>query len=91
MDTMKKTAEEIKKEHELRMMEHSLRKEKDRSRMFQSRADHWYDKYQKAENKLADIGQQAYNKGYATGIGVGLMVGCIATIIDAAFWKKLLK
>lgn len=73
------------------ILEGRLRRAEKSAQKHQSDASHWMSLCRKAEAKLADIGQEAYDRGYVRGIGVGLMVGCVATIIDAKFWKKILK
>ena len=61
------------------------------ARKHQKDAAYWRHNCRKAEKQLASIGQEAYDKGYMTGIGVGLMIGSLATIIDAVFWKRIFK
>ena len=82
------TSEDQKK---IWILEGKINRAEKSARKHQKDAAHWQRRCYKAERKLADIGQQAYNKGYLGGLGIGLAVGCIATIADGLFWRKLLK
>lgn len=72
-------------------LEGKLKRAERSARKHQSDADHWMTLCRKAESKLAEIGQEAHDKGLLEGIGYGLMIGSLATIIDCVFWKRIFK
>lgn len=72
-------------------LEGKLKRAEKSAQKHRSDAAHWQKLCHRAEAKLADIGQQARDRGLMEGLGYGMMIGCAATIIDMMFWRKLLK
>ena len=91
MDNKYNSIEATHDQRRIWTLEGKLNRAEKSARKHKSDAANWQRLCHKAEAKLADVGQQAYDRGYARGLGVGLMIGSVATIIDMMFWRKLLK
>lgn len=72
-------------------LEGKLNRAEKSARKHQSDAAHWQRLCHKAEAKLAEIGQQARDRGLMEGLGYGLILGAAAVYAEALIWKKLLK
>lgn len=85
MDNMyntKITDDELQKE---------LQRAERRARRFQSQADRWCSACKKAEQRLAEIGQEARNHGLIEGLGYGILLGASAVYAEAFIWRRIFR